>query len=115
MGGWIGGRTVGGESLAVDLGCIGGRELMYSEFPRTPQPFNDSEVVDGHDGEEEFGAVDVAALPDQEAPCLLVADEVREELDVEEVFGVGYADEQGGGDGREEEGLGDGGGGEAGG
>ena len=42
-------------------------------------------------------------------------EEVREELDVEEVFGVGDAGEEGGGDGGEEEEFGDGGGGEAGG
>ena len=40
---------------------------------------------------------------------------MREELDMKEVFGVGYADKEGGGDGGEEEKFGDGSGGETGG
>ena len=43
----------------------------------------------------------------------MVAEKVRVELDVKEVFRVRYADEEGGGDGGEEEEFGYGGGGEA--
>lgn len=37
--------------------------VAYSELPASPEPFNYTELVEGHGGEEHFGAVGVCQLP----------------------------------------------------
>jgi len=37
--------------------------VAYSELPASPEPFNDTELVEGHGGEEHFGTVGVCQLP----------------------------------------------------
>lgn len=39
----------------------GGLEA-YGELPRTPEPFNDADMVDCHGGKEQLGGVCVACL-----------------------------------------------------
>ena len=60
----------------------------YCELPAPPEPFNYSELVEGHGGEEDFCAVGICQLPCQEAPVLPVIQQVRADFDPEEVLGV---------------------------
>lgn len=80
----------------------GWRWTTYGEFTGSPKPLNQTQVVDCHCSEEEFRGVGVACLPDEESPDLLVAPEVRDDLDVKEVLGICDADQNRGGNDAEE-------------
>ena len=69
--------------------------VAYSELPASPEPFDHTELVEGHGGEEHFGAVGIRQLPCQEAPVLPVIQQVWTDFDPEEVLGVCQASDDG--------------------
>ena len=72
------------------FGCGGGEgREAYCEFAGAPEALDHAELVEGHGGEEHFGAVCVAELPGEEAPELVVLEDVWADLDPAEVLGVG--------------------------
>ena len=69
--------------------------VAYSELPASPKPFDDTKLVEGHGGEENFGAVGIRQLPCLEAPVLPVIQQVWADFDPEEVLGVCQASDDG--------------------
>lgn len=69
--------------------------MAYSELPASPEPFNHTELVEGHGGEEHFGAVGICQLPCQEAPVLPIVQQVWTNFDPKEVLGICQASDDG--------------------
>jgi len=69
--------------------------VAYSELPAPPKPFNHTELVESHGGEEHFGAVGISQLPCQKTPVLPVVQQVWTDFDPEEVLGVCQASDDG--------------------
>jgi len=69
--------------------------VAYSELPASPEPFDHTELVEGHSGKKHLSAVGICQLPCQEAPVLPVVQQVWADFDPEEVLGVCQASDDG--------------------
>ena len=87
---------------------IVGEHATYGKFSTPPQSLDDAQLVEGHGGEQHFGAVGAAELPCEQPPVLPVVEQVWPDLDPEVVFRVGQCREEGRCDDADNEQPGDG-------